>query len=351
MQDTKRDSARQAEGQANAKFHVVFGSGGTKAILAGVGASLAFHVAGLSFKTIGGASGGSVPAALLANGTPMREVIRIIIDTDLNELLTARTGLLCRIWALLNKYRYEIRRPVKGIYSVRKLARFVDEKVPSWPQRFWCVAACVHGQMLFTDHGAFKYEPGNPLRKRMLSDKPHTPGAAIAASIAMPGIIDAGEYEGEHLYDGALSGDGQCPVSPAVRHFGARPEEIIAIDVGEDDAKQSAVLRFLWHLACGGDCGDIFGTHPDEAEGYIVVMPKITGFHALDFDIGANEKWRGVIGGFITTVDRLEKAGVLRQEAHDHVFALRSAFREIRQIGDKTQFVKAAEMLLSALHL
>ncbi len=117
-------------------MHLVFGSGGTKAILAGAGAVLAIHTTGLkSWRSIGGASGGSIIAALFARDVSVKQVLHLACETDFSKLVTARTGLVGRLWAFLRKYRYEKVRPVKGVFSHESLRQLVDRYVPAWPER------------------------------------------------------------------------------------------------------------------------------------------------------------------------------------------------------------------------
>ncbi len=181
-----------------------------------------------------------------------------------------------------------------------------------------------------------------------ISDRLPSVGMAVCASCAIPGILDAVEYRGEFLYDGALSGDGQCPVEPAQRHFGARPDQIVAIDVGEDEIKKSRLLRLLWALSCGGRCDNIDGDHPDESKGTIVVKPIVTGFHALAFTLARHHKWRAILSGYRAFVARLEEAGLLDEKEHQATFELSELFGGLLASKlSKADFVRAMELVLS----
>ncbi|HMP52714.1 MAG TPA: hypothetical protein PKD05_14265, partial [Candidatus Melainabacteria bacterium] len=69
---TPVEEKRSSDSASN--FHLVLGAGGSKAILASTGAIAAFELCGWNdWETIGGVSGGSVPAALYAHGTRAKE--------------------------------------------------------------------------------------------------------------------------------------------------------------------------------------------------------------------------------------------------------------------------------------
>lgn len=314
---------------AASDLNVVFGSGGSRAILGGAGAVFAFHVLGLKrWRTVGGASGGSLPAMLLASGRDPKDVIRMVIDIDFAAKLTPNRGMFGRLLALLMKFRYERTLPPQGAYGWRKLQELVDSTVPAWPHNFWTVAVCKHGQVVFTADGVVKYELSGA--RHAISAAPLSVGLAVCATCAVPGIIDAVPFGGEHLFDGALSVDGQCPVEVVRRHFGADMSSVIGFDVGEEDIKQSRWLRLLWNIFCGGSCGNFEGKHPEEADGLILIKPRITGFHALQFNISRDDKWRAVIAGFTATVRRLESTGI---PAPAELARALEMVREFEQIG------------------
>lgn len=334
---------------AASELHVVFSAGGSRAILGGAGSVLAFHVLDMrKFRTIGGASGGSLPAMLLASGQSSKDVLRLAIDTDFNAKLTPNTGWLGRLLSLLMKFRYEKTLPPEGAYGWRKLQELVDTTSPKWPDNFWTMAICKHGQVIFTADGVVKYERGV---RQAISSAPLSVGLAVCATCAVPGIIDAVPYGGEHLFDGALSDDGQCPVEVVKRHFGAPLSSVIAFDVGEEDIKQSRWLRLLWNIFCGGSCGNIEGKHPEEKDGLVLIKPRVTGFHAFQFSLARDLKWRAVIAGFVATVRRLEASGIPAKAEMDSALALAAEFEEAERSAEgKARGVLSAavEKLLSA---
>lgn len=290
---------------ASTPLDVVFASGGSRAILAGTGALLAFHVLGLNnWRTIGGVSGGSIPALMLADGRDPWDCLRVAIETDFAGKLIPRTGPLRRLLALVFKYRHEITLPRHGVFSAKPLEDFVNRNVSAWPARYWTIASSRSGHILFTAGGAFRFDPRSH-SSQPLSPNPPPLGTAICASCAVPGIVDAVEFQGEHLFDGAIRPNGQCPTDVVLKHFGGRANTTVAFDVGEDSIKNSFLMRVLWRLACLGRCGPIFGTHPDGADGTIVINPEPSTFHALKFNLSPDEKWHCLIGGFIATVQAM----------------------------------------------
>jgi predicted acylesterase/phospholipase RssA len=310
MHDTKTNTG-EVQRDLSTEYHVVFGAGGSKAILGATGAIVAFEKCGFTkFATIGGVSGGSIPASLFANGTSAQELLQLAIGADFTKFLIPKSGWLSRIWALLSKYRYERTLPLKGVYSGKPIQELIDGEVKSWPAGFWTMAASLTGHsVLFTSLGA--YWNWQHAEKPEGFEGPVSVGTAVNASCAIPGIIDAVEYSGWHLFDGAIGDAGSCPTLPVQVRLGARPEKIIAFDLPDDHVKKSWWLRTLWHLRCGGSCGNIDGMHPTEDEGNIVISPTINGFHGLTFDLTRVAKWHAITASYVATVRRLEKAGLI----------------------------------------
>lgn len=305
------------------ELNVVFGSGGTKAVLAGAGSIIAFELAGLTnFATIGGASGGSIPAALLASGASASQILAHALKTDFTSLLTAKTGKVRQILALLMKYRYEQTRPPKGVFSSEKLGAFVSTLATSWPDKFWTTASAEQGFVLFTKLGAHRFGVGtHPVQ---LTKEPVSVGMAIRASCAIPGVIDSVEYHGEPLFDGAFTEFGECPVDLPVEHFGVRKSDIFALDISEEIVKKNRWLRILFHIFCGGRCVSIDAPHPEERDGLMLAQPIISGFHALEFTLSLDQKWHAVVEGFISTVDALARHNRLPAQNRDFVLSLKN---------------------------
>jgi predicted acylesterase/phospholipase RssA len=313
-------------------INLVFGSGGSKAILAGVGAILAIKQANLNIATIGGVSGGSIPAYLFASGMAVRPMIHEVLTVDFMSMVRPKTGLLRRLWALLMKYRHEKLRTREGVYTWHDMkAHFDMLSNDQWPKGLYIIACCDLGQIIFDEKGVTKYKDAGG--KEILDNEAESVGLAMAASCAVPGIIDLVPYNDEWLFDGALGSDGVCPVTPVTRHFGQSQSSVIAFDVGEDAIKSARWFRLWWQLSCGrGDdtCGPFDGSHPDESQGRIVITPPpIRGYHGLKFNLNRNQKWIAIITGFLATVDRLAKANMVSEQEQIKLFNQYDACKEL----------------------
>ena len=314
------------------EFHLVLGAGGSKAILASTGAIAAFELSGFTnWKTIGGISGGSVPASLYANKTKAKEIVYTALHSDFSTFMAPRVGMIRRIWALLRKYRYEITLPERGIYSPEPLMRFINISVPDWPEQFWTLCTDRQfNQVVLTADGAFRYVPEINTGERML-DKPLCTGDAVTTSCAIPGIIDAGIINDEPMFDGAMSHEGQCAILPPQRHFGAEPGKIIALDVGEEDVKKNPLVKFLMRLTCTiSTCGPMEAPHPSEEEhGIILIEPRVSQFHGLKFLLDDLDKWAAIVAGFNSAIETLERHGLVSRESSARAFELYDALVEI----------------------
>ena len=325
MKKTNTSPRVEAKGNSSQNFHLVLGAGGSKAILASTGAIAAFELCGGDeWETIGGVSGGSVTAALYAHETRAKELIWLALNTDFSELITPKVGVLRRIWALLHKYRYEITLPEKGIYDPEPLKRFIDISVPKWPENLWTICTDKQlNQVVFTTDGAFRYLPEEP-EGIQLTDTPPCVGTAVAASCAIPGIVDSTKINGEAFYDGAMSHEGNCPILPPQRHFSAVPERVIGVDVGDDEYQNKPLIKFLMRLRCWvSACAPVGAPHPsEEDDGIILVEPRIARFHGLKFLLDDLDKWTAIIAGFTATIETLDRHGLISREGEARAFEL-----------------------------
>jgi len=290
--------------------HLVCGAGGSRAILGSAGAILACDMAGVKdWKTLGGVSGGSVPTVLLAAGYSPAELLRYSIDLDFSALVTRHATPLMTVIAFLLKDRFEYTRPKQGVLSSEKLGHWIDEKIPTWPKNYWTMAVVGRTQILFTADGVYQYLRNG--HRRVLSDKPAPVGLAIRATCAVPGIIDAVPWNGRHLFDGALSWDGQCPIALPIKHFGANPADMMACDVGEEPSRFSSLVKRFWMVACGGHCVGPDSPPNFAAQGTLMFKPAVTSVRSLQFTLTTEQKWEAVHSGFIEAVNGLSGAGLL----------------------------------------
>lgn len=330
-------------------INLVFGSGGSKAILAGVGAILAIKDADLNIATIGGVSGGSIPAYLFASGMDIRPMVHEVLTVDFMSLVQPKTNVFYRLWAILNRQHHEKQRTRDGVYTWHNMkAHFDMLSQNQWPERLYLIACCNHGQIIFDGQAVTKYRDGGG--KEVLNVGSASVGLAMSASCAVPGIIDLVPYNGEWLFDGALGTDGVCPVAPVTRHFGQPQSSVVAFDVGEDPIKNARWFKLWWQISCGrGDdtCGTFYGAHPDETNGRIVITPPpIRGYHGLKLNLNRNQKWMAIITGFMATVERLAKAGLINKREQQKLFTLFDGCKDLldsRLSGLK--FTRAAEKI------
>lgn len=341
MRDEKSPSEKEPRVDASSNFHVIFGAGGSKAILGATGAIAAFELCGLkSWRTIGGVSGGSVPGSLYAGGVPAAEILRLSVDSDFMKFLIPRTGVLLRLWAFLSKYRYEITMPPQGVFTAEPLRQYINAQVPVWPTNFWTmVTTKEHESLVLTAAGVHCTWTSSGTRAQRAECGVDI-GTAVNASCAIPGIVDAVWHNERFLFDGAVGDSNSCPVDPPQMLFGATPQQIIAIDVEEEIVKKNWLLRTLWHIRCGGSCGPIESSHPSESDGYMVIEPKIRGFHALQFELSEADKWRAILAGFSAAIARLAKAGLIPTDKLAEAMEL-SAFVDTLDLSSKKYRNKA----------
>lgn len=303
--------------QLTGKTNLLCGSGGSRAILGSAGAIFALSKAGFDeWDSMGGVSGGSIPTLFLAAGWPAGTMVKLAVDIDFSSLLSRRTNIVMTFLAFLLKERLAQTRPRKAVLGSEKLGEFVDKLVPTWPEKYWTMAVAGKTQIVFTSKGVFQYLVDGTFRK--LSDEPAPLGLAVRASCAVPGIIEPAQYKGIYLFDGALSWDGQCPIGVVVNHFQARPNRIVACDVGDRETGWwPKFVNNFWRVFCGQHC---VWPHDEkvpalwEAEGSMLVSPAVNQFPSLQFTLSAEQKWGAVIAGYTAAVAELWKAGLITNE-------------------------------------
>lgn len=301
--------------------HLTCGAGGSRAILGSAGGIVACHLAGLNdWETMGGISGGSIPTVLLAAGGSPVDMMRMAIDIDFAKLVPSHATPLRLVIAFLLKNRFEYTRPHKGVLGSELLGKWIDERIPVWPKKFWTMAVVGRTQIVFTADGVFQYLADGSMRK--IADQPPPVGLAIRATCAVPGIIDAVPYNGRWLFDGALSWDGLCPVGLVQRHFGADPNEIVALDVGDEPSRWSTLVTWFWKLVCGGHCVPPDNTVNFTGSGVLMMEPHVTSVRSLQFTLTTEDKWEAVLAGFQEAVGEMAAAGVLSGTKLDELLAI-----------------------------
>lgn len=311
--NSKNDSA--APTTKDREFHLVCSSGGSRAILASAGVLLACEQAGIRrFKSIGGVSGGSVPTALFASGLNADQCVRQALEIDFASLLTRRASLVKILMAYFMQRRNEKVRPVDGVLTSEKLGEFIESISAGWPKSYWTMGIADKSEIIFNEAGVFEIQPDGVLR--ILENVPGPLGIAVRGSCAVPGVISAVPYGDRHLFDGALGTEGRCPVSVPGRLYGAKRQDIIVCDVGDDLNKTSERVARLWKLICGPECVPEIAEPDFFSNGKVILIrPKITGFRSLQFKLTSDLKWSAVMAGYIGAIPELAAGGVVSGEA------------------------------------
>jgi len=297
---------------------------------------MACKIAGVSeWQTMGGISGGSIPAVALAAGIDPRDIMQLTVDVDFSSLVPRHATPISTVIAFILKDRFEYTRPKKGVLSSDNLGRFIDSLVPKWPKNFWTMAVVAKTQVLFTEHGVYQYLSNG--QRRVLSNEPAPVGIAIRATCAVPGIIDAVPYLGRHLVDGALSKDGQCPVGIPERYFGAAAKDIIACDVGDEQSRFAPLFRWFWSLLCGGHCVDHTGPMSAISKDVMLIKPKAESVRSLQFKLTTEAKWQAVHSGFQEATVHLSRHGLLTGDKLMHALELCADIDKLKALSARTK--------------
>jgi len=335
--DGARTNATQTPGR-----HLVLSAGGSRAILGGAGAVLAIDQvlgpvgqelrASTIWASIGGVSGGSIPAVMYAGGYSARDTLLLAMDIDFTSKLTRHGSVLQILFAYFMQGRFERTRPRHGVLSSEKLGEYIDEMVPQWPANYWTMAVVGQDQVLFDASGVKLIAPDGTIK--VLSDRPAPLGLAIRASCAVPGIISAVPYKGRFLFDGALSPDGSCPFGIPARYYGATHPTTIACEVGDDGNQGGKHILRVWKMLCGQNCIPDWET-PDltDEHGMIVVRPDMKHFRSLQFNLTRDQKWLAVMTAYVSTVEALKKAGLATGETLARMEDICSTWKEIEALG------------------
>jgi len=331
------------------EFHLVCSSGGSRAILGSAGVLLACNQAGITrFKSIGGISGGSIPTVLFASGMDAKTCLSTALDIDFSSLLTRRASFFRILIAYFMQRRYEKVRPVNGVLTSEKVGEYVESHLKDgllWPKGYWTMAIAEEAQIVFSENGVFEIRPDGELR--VLSCDPGPLGTAVRGSCAVPGIISAVEYKNKILFDGALGPESRVPAGVPMRLYGAQPKDIIAVDVGDEDSKNSQRATKIWKMICGEDCVPaVEDPIYNKSHGLTWIEPKITSVRSLQFNLTRDQKWEAVMAGFVAAVPEFALSGILkgdRLEGAQELVARYNAIlaqSETGKVGDLTREIE-----------
>ena len=290
-------------------WHIVLGSGGSKAALSGAGVVLAARAAEIKIDTIGGVSGGFVPAALAATEMPSHRFLEIAKGTDIAALLTQR-----RLFTQVVREHKPLDLLRDGIYDTAPLGQMVQSHMPSdaWPEKLWTMAVGgAHSEVVFTNKGVTEYSPNG---QHILSNKAPSVGDAVRATSAIPGVLQSMEIYGRRLYDGALGHFGKCPADMAKTHFGIPEERIIAsLPVGAMTTANAKLYRFAKYLSGNSEDGiDNFVEHAG-----IVVRPEVNSFRSMRFSLLPEQREDAILAGFRAGLEEFARNNLIKGAALD----------------------------------
>ncbi|MBS1989205.1 MAG: patatin-like phospholipase family protein [Cyanobacteria bacterium SZAS LIN-3] len=296
-----------ANGRANDGWHLVLGSGGSKAALTGAGVVLAARAAKLKIETIGGVSGGAVPAALAATDMASHDLLKVAKETDIATLLTQRP-----LFKQVVREGKKLDLLKDGIYDTQPLGEMVQGHMPkgSWPDKLWTMAvADEHAEVVFTKKGVTEYTPDG---QHILSKDPPSVSDAVRATSAIPGVLASMTVFGRRLYDGALGKFGKCPADMISKHFGFPQERVIAsLPVGAMTATNKRLYELAKRLS--GNAEDATSQHVERAG--IVVRPEVNSFHSLRFSLRPAQREEAILQGYRAALEAFARNSLIRGDA------------------------------------
>lgn len=291
--------------------HLVIGAGGSRAFLTGLGAVVALRLSGLKeWSTIGGVSGGSIPALFMAHGLDPADLIDRLLEIDFRELMkgTASGSDVMFEHAAddegkLPRARGFVARLLeRSSLHTDLLGEAVESVVKEWPENFWTMAMTEKSHVLFTQVGVWEYGFDGSVRE--LSSEPAPVGLAIRATCAIPGLLEPVKYKGLVLFDGSLSPFGGCPVAFVRRHFLAESDLVVKCrSVGKGGKRD----RFLVNLGRRLLCHESRKVEVEALEADINIEPVMPELHTFRFRLSPELKLRGLLAGFNAAVGELSR--------------------------------------------
>ncbi len=299
--------------------HLIIEQGGTRALVTGLGATLALKAAGLkNWSTIGGVSGGSIPAIFKAASLNPLHALEGILACDFSKLFEPSSKTATDPAAQFAAVRQGDRVPAhkwvarmlrKGMMHTDKLGELIEENVKVWPESFWTMASSEDSHVLFTSERVIEY--GFDGSVTVLQEGPAPISLAIRATCAVPGLLEAVEFHGRYLFDGALSPYGDNPVAFARKHLLGEEGLIVSCcSSGKDSRKNDMLLNIGRWLLCPMAAKVTTGDRVAD----IHIKPHVPQLNALRFKMTELQKQLGILAGFNATVMALTKHNSLFQE-------------------------------------
>ncbi len=299
--------------------HLIIEQGGTRALVTGMGATLALKVAGLKkWSTIGGISGGSIPAILMAAKLPPITSAEKILACDFSQLFqpSEKVGTdPAAAFAAVPEgerapaHKWVARMLRKGMMHTDKLGELIENQVKTWPESFWTMASSEDSHVLFTSERVTEFGFDGSIT--VLQEGPAPISLAIRATCAVPGLLEAVEFHGRYLFDGALSPYGDNPVAFARKHLlGEEGLVVSCFSSGKDSRKNDMLLNLGRWLLCHS-AGKV---KTGDRKADININPHVPQLNALRFKMTEVQKQLGMLAGFNATIMALSKHGNMFQE-------------------------------------
>lgn len=285
-------------------WHLVLGSGGSHAFLTGSGVVVACKEAGIKLGTIGGVSGGTMPASFAAADLSSAQILKIAKEID-GPGLTNKKPFFTRTAATATESKaasttpqVEVHETRGGLYGTSNMAAEANKHVPEWPERFWTMAVAEKSQIFMSKKGIYEYP--DKLMQRIVTNKPISVGDAVRASSAIPGVFEGLVVNGRTLFDGALGKFGKCPTELVASHLNIPKERIIAsLPVGAMTTKAKAL-----YYAAQFFSGNFERNSPKIIqEAGIVIRPQVKSFGSLNFDLNAAQKEEALLAGYRSAIE------------------------------------------------
>lgn len=328
-------------------LHIVFGSGGSRAILAGVGFYLLLRQSGIrSWKSIGGVSGGSIIAALIASGITPSKLVSEALKLNFSSLVTKHGSRFSILRAFLAGPSGLSKRPRKGVFSARKIGEYIKSfHHDTWPESYWTMAVDGSHRIIFTENGVLEMKVSG--KTQTIHSAPVDISDAICGSCAIPGFLDAAVVNLNDrelvLFDGGLGSEGRCPTSPPAIIHGADRGIVIALSVGDDTGPTLARLRQAWRRIYR--VSRIASVNRQTSD-VVLVDAHVTHIYSLQFDLTDKQKWQAIMIGYESAFHALSQAGLVTPVAQSSIEKVLHEFKQIEMTSTKPEdFAKRLEQL------
>lgn len=299
--------------------HLIYGPGGPRAFLTGLGTTFALRLSGLTeWSTIGGVSGGSMPALFTAAGLNPIEIVEKLMALDFRQLMRASESGADKMFehaadenGILPRSKGFIARLLqRNAMHSDMLGEAIESVVKTWPENFWTLAMSETSHVLFTSVGVYEYDFDGTMR--VLSSEPAPVGLAIRATCAIPGLLEPVQYKGRMLFDGSLSPFGSCPVGFVRKHFFAESDTIVkCMAVGSSSGTRERWLVNLGRrLLCHQKADKEMMAHQAD----INIQPFTDELHTFRFKLTEEQKRGGLLAGFNAAVNELARHAVAFQD-------------------------------------